>query len=366
MADDSLEVMANFARGMAKKLPLDSGNYPYVCARVKAKKSMLYAPEIYQRLLNMTVPQIARTLGEGEYREEMLSLGAKYEGFDLVAMATRDNLVRVYNQILAFSEGELRDVLSMFLGKWDVWNIETILRGKFYGARLPEMMEELIPAGTCPLPYLRGLAERETVDDVVDALEGNLYQRALQGALDDYHRLGSVAPLEDALYHEYYRLLLETVSPASEPKALLLSHIRSEIDMVNLRTLLRLSIQDPGPADGYFIEGGAELGVSALGQMARAGWDATLAGLRDCSFFATIGADLSGARESGLNDAMRALDRHSLRESARHANLHPLSVLPVLDYILAKKNEVDNIRAIVRGKEYGLGNDVIRSLLIVG
>jgi len=36
-----------------------------------------------------------------------------------------------------------------------------------------------------------------------------------------------------------------------------------------------------------------------------------------------------------------------------------------MDYVVSKKNEVDNIRMIVRGKEVGLTNDAIRSKLVL-
>jgi V/A-type H+-transporting ATPase subunit C len=62
---------------------------------------------------------------------------------------------------------------------------------------------------------------------------------------------------------------------------------------------------------------------------------------------------------------MRALEKHILREATKHANIHPLSILPVLDYLLAKKSEVDNIRIIARGKEDGLDDETIKNLLII-
>ena len=78
-----------------------------------------------------------------------------------------------------------------------------------------------------------------------------------------------------------------------------------------------------------------------------------------------IGLKLNKAKEKGLNEVLRSLEKHVLREASRHANLHPLSILPVLDYMIAKRNEVDNIRIIARGKESGLDNDVIRNLLVI-
>jgi V/A-type H+-transporting ATPase subunit C len=40
-------------------------------------------------------------------------------------------------------------------------------------------------------------------------------------------------------------------------------------------------------------------------------------------------------------------------------------VLPILDYIIRKKIEVDNIRIIARGKATGMDVDTIKKLLVI-
>ena len=62
---------------------------------------------------------------------------------------------------------------------------------------------------------------------------------------------------------------------------------------------------------------------------------------------------------------MQELQRHLMRQSERFSHIYPLSVLPVLDYLIRKKIEVDNIRIIARGKESEMGSDIIKSLLVI-
>ena len=56
---------------------------------------------------------------------------------------------------------------------------------------------------------------------------------------------------------------------------------------------------------------------------------------------------------------------HRRISGGRYAHVHPLSVLVILDYIVRKEREVQNLRIIVRGKESGLTRDVIRELLVI-
>jgi V/A-type H+-transporting ATPase subunit C len=60
-----------------------------------------------------------------------------------------------------------------------------------------------------------------------------------------------------------------------------------------------------------------------------------------------------------------ALDNALTYTSEKFAHLYPLSVLPVVNYMIRKKVEVDNIRIIARGKQSNLSTKVIEGLLVM-
>jgi V/A-type H+-transporting ATPase subunit C len=60
-----------------------------------------------------------------------------------------------------------------------------------------------------------------------------------------------------------------------------------------------------------------------------------------------------------------ALDKALVRTAEKFGRFYPLSVLPILDYMIRKKIEVDNIRIIARCKATGLSNEVIEQLLVM-
>ena len=66
-----------------------------------------------------------------------------------------------------------------------------------------------------------------------------------------------------------------------------------------------------------------------------------------------------------LNSCVHSLDEYMANKTKRFSYLYPLSVLPVLDYLLKKEREVYNLRAIVRGKQAGLANEIIEELVVV-
>src|SRR5512137_1670171 len=131
---------------MALKWGRKKGNYSYACARVKAKKSLLLTKDNYPKLLMMDLNEIGRFLGETQYNVEMTELASRYEGVNLIELGTSRNLARMYNGVLSFTKGELRDMIAGYLERWDVWNLKTVLRGKYYGATIEEIREDLVPA----------------------------------------------------------------------------------------------------------------------------------------------------------------------------------------------------------------------------
>jgi V/A-type H+-transporting ATPase subunit C len=351
-------------RRIRDRIPLELGNYPYVTARVKAKKALLLPTDTYEKMLQMSIPEIARLLGEGEYREEIVALGTRYSGVDLVEMATRNNLAKVFTQIIEFSEGHLREMIARFLDRWDVWNIKTILRGKFYGASPEEIMEDIIPAGSFSREFLERLVMTETVDEILEALEGTIYGQTLLGLPATLEEARTLAPYEDILDRVYYEYLLEVVPPSSEPTRLFHNFVRMEIDVVNVKTLLRVRGMEDIVERQIFVRNGLRFSADELREMVRLELPALLQRLSKAPFYADLAPYLQEGEER-LSLGIRAMEKWLLGQAAKGANLHPLSVLPVLDYIVAKTKEVENLRIIARGKASGLSVDLIREMLVI-
>src|SRR6056297_1593248 len=76
------------------------------------------------------------------------------------------------------------------------------------------------------------------------------------------------------------------------------------------------------------------------------------------------GLDALGGADS-LMDFERATDAALLEYAKMLSNRYPLSVCPVLAYVIAKEREMTNIRAIARGREAGLSESEIESELVM-
>lgn len=362
---EGLDWLLQRYRWIRERIPYDTGNYPYVTARVRAKRAALLGADVYGRLLMMEIPEIARFLGEREYKGEMLALGARYSGVDLIEMATSRNLAKTYNQIYDFCEGGLRLIVGRYLDRYDLQNMKTIIRAKAYGASAEEVEEDLVPAGSFPVDFLQALIAAPTVDAAFELLEGTIYARALVGLADRASDVKDWSAWEDRVSHLYYSELLQSVPPSTEANRLMRQFLQREIDIVNLKTLLRVWAAKASFNREIFLEGGLEMTTEELKEMVTLDKATLIGRLSAYSFYEQIGPDLERVETTGVGALLRKVEKVHLIEAARYSHLHPLSILPILDYIVRKDREVQNIRLIARGKESGLSNDLIKELLVV-
>jgi len=345
------------------------GNYSYVTARVKGKKSLLISKDNYPKLLLMDLNEIGRFLGETQYKVEMTELATKYDGVNLIELGTSKNLARVFTDILEYSKGELRELLERYLMRWDMWNIKTVLRGKFYGASVEEIQEDIVAAGKFSEEYINTLISLETVEDVLKELKSREGLVIPDEIVADYNETKTLAPLEDYLDKIYYEEVLACVKCRDKAERLFKQFLKREVDITNLMTLMKLKKEGLAPEhpEKYFIEGGEELDVKSLVGLIRIeSMDQLVSELTKYSYYADIKEALEEFKQTGsLSPVGLALQRELLRSSEKFSHIYPLSILPILDFMLRKKQEVDNIRIIARCKESDLGPDQIKKLLVM-
>jgi V/A-type H+-transporting ATPase subunit C len=345
------------------------GNYAYACARVRARKSLLLSKDNYPKFLMMDLNEIGRFLGETQYKAEMAELAARYDGVNLIEIGTSRNLARTFTEVLGFTNGELHGMIASYLGRWDTWNVKTILRGKYYGASVEEIREDLVPAGQIREDDLNGLLSLGTVSEVLDALKKTNGTVVPEEVRVEFEKTGTLAPIEDFLDKAYFEQLLKTIDIKKKPEKIFLAYIRREIDAVNLMTLLKLK-KDGLAADkivAYYIEGGEQIKENDFARLAALENVEQIANeLAKFTFFEEIKEPLEAAKSSGnMADVALGMQKYSLSLAQKMAHVYPLSVLPIVDYMIRKKIEVDNIRIIARGKESGLDADLIKRLLVV-
>ena len=341
------------------------GNYAYTVARVKAKKSLLMSEEDYDKLLMMSVPEISRYISETGYSKEMTDLAGRMSGLDLLEHATYLNMAKVFSSILSTSTGELYDMVSAYLDKWDIWNLKVILRGKSYGMDVEGIKEDLVPAGRLNAESLDKLIAIDTVDDIVANFGKMTLISFPPEVLSAYKTNGNLGEIEDYLDKVHYERVIRSIDPSSRPSHIFLDYVREEVDLKNFETVLKLKAEGiyGEPVMKYIIPGGRRIDDRMLALLANAeDIDSMMSEASQLEF----GEEIKEALESkDLRSIVAGLKQYKAKKTKKFSRLYPLSVIPVIDYMINKENEVGNIRAIARGTESGLDRETIKGLLVI-
>ncbi len=292
--------------------------YAYTNTRVRVMKSKLIPSEEYSKLLKMSLDQIARYLQETTYKKEIDELGTQYEGADLIEYALNKNLANSFKKVLDFSLKDSRESIKLFLRKYDIWNIKTILRGKQSNESAEEIIQNLVPAGEFSEEFLKKTAkESNSVEDAVEFFKKTEYYETMKK-----HK-NNLTELEDELDLDYFRKRINS----SEGKVKDLYILKAKgLDELNEARSKETKIELKKIIESEKKQKNKEL------------------------------KDIKTARIEL---------RQKLSEKGRSmVNKFERSTAPVIGFFFAKENEADNLRIISRGKHSGLPQELIEQQLV--
>ncbi|MFW6448994.1 MAG: ATP synthase A1 subunit C [Halobacteriota archaeon] len=356
-------------------------NPAYVNARVRARRAALLDESDYRKLVRMGPNEIARFLEETEYEREVNELGARHSGVDLVEYALNANLSRHFDDLLDWADGRLYEDVARYLRKFDAWNLKTVLRGRYTGADRASVEADLIRGGEFTDAELDRMLAAEDVEAIVEVARGSIFYEPARDALEAFEETGLLIPLENAIDRAFYQNLVgdgdlaETLGGGrldairlgtSSPQDLYREFLVAEIDFLNVRNALRIarSGAEVDPTE-YVIEGGRLFTPRELARLAR-DLDELVAAIRDSIYGDELSEALDALEDAeSLMEVERSIDRALIAYGDRLGSRYPVSVCPVIAFVLAKEQEVQNVRAIARGREAGLSEEEIREELVL-
>jgi V/A-type H+-transporting ATPase subunit C len=341
--------------------------YIYACTRMRVRKAKLIQRDEYQRMLNMSLPEITRIIEETAYKQEIDELGTSFKGIDLIEVALSWNLAKEYQKVLEITPGTLKQFTSSYLRRWDIQNMLNILRGKMQGVKPGKIKEILIPAGSLDRVLLDRLVAEDSIDRIIEALKGQWMYPVLTENIGEAKEIGSFSKLENELYKQFYADVIAEAESGIKGGKLFLSFIRFDIDIKNIKTLFRLRADtfEEDPRE-MFIAGG----VLSVDDFVRLNTikskDEFIDALKMQARQKTLLVFLDELKaEKKVPDIEMSLTRVQLDQMERMSKKHPFSIHPIIAYLEKKKYEVFNLRALARGKESKLDSGRIAQYLVM-
>ena len=324
--------------------------YPYLQpnARVRARKGRLFDEKQISELVDANnVDDVTNYLrGSPDYAEHL-------DEYPL-EKALDVQLGETYDMVARLAPSSVQSSFKVLSKQSDIDNIKSLLIAKEAGLDKEATEELLIPAGSLYEDISR-LSDAETVTDVVAGLDGTEYAPVLEEVIPQYENTGMVLPFESAL-NKYYleKLLKSTESPADENTQILYSYIGNQVDVANIKLILRAKADglDYDAISPYMISNGYQLREWKLKDLMES-QDVTgvISSLEGTKYADVLTELLPEYNETGSVAIFeKALDKF-LVDSAKSASMKkPIGIGPIIGYLSQKEVEIKNLKVIARAK----------------
>lgn len=326
-------------------------------ARVRARRSRLLSDLDWARLIEADDPR----------RELETELSA--EGLDRHADLSRIERAlrrRDYDETLSLAEHApraSRDLLRWYASRFVVQDLKLLIRALHYGRPVREALDAMT-LGEGDAKALRAVVRARSLQDVVHAIDGTPYGRALDNAWDRYQAERRPFYLEVALDLAFERGLVDRIEALSGGDA---ADARALLGMwlarINLLAAVRyraLAGVRPEEIVNFCLHRDFGGGLAMVQRVA--------AGASLRSEAAALGLELpdEGTERELLIEAERATDRKRREAAERRFARSPFGVGLVLAYLITLEAQTADLVRLLEGKAQGMAADDLQERLAKG
>src|SRR5712692_8971826 len=341
-------------------------DFPYINARVRAMRSRLLDAARIEELLGLpTLEALLQSLGSTPYaREVQEALSHTTDGVRAVDEALARNFSLTARRIVSFADGRARELIEFVLVRWDMMNVQIILRAKHVGRNTTQdILANLIPVGRLHDAALKEVASQPDVAGVVGALGGLDHPLAapLAEGLAAYEKSNDLLALELRMDRFYATYGLRVARGRGHDEQVVRNLLQDQLDATNVRTAVKLQQVDALSKDEklkFFIPGGRLSEHVFLLVADPATVEQGLRLVRVLGFSVRASVDDPAAFE-------REIDLALLRAQVDLYLKDPLGIDVVIAYLAMKYREVVNLRLIARAKALGIPRDRVRREMAV-
>jgi len=350
---------------------------PYASAlgRLKPEFPSFLTRATYQTLLGAKdADDLAKLLETTPYLPAITHTRPTHSGTALVEIALNRTLAARNRHALEATPFAGRTLVTAYLARWDIQNIELILSTKAQGRPVTDVEDHLVSVREIPAGFFTGamglddfrlLLAQPTVEATVTALVRYGYGTTLLPFLEEFQRTHNIFPILQALDREYFARTLAAARFFQGDEWIVRGLLQSEIDVRNALLLLSGKSADL-PLDvivGRWLEHGTLL-ASQAPDLYGARTVREL-GERLASRWPSIAEATSGdAPPDTLTAYEVALQRDRVSAELKRLATYPLGLGVIFAYLLRAEVEWSDLRRIVFGRVYGLSAEQIEPLLV--
>lgn len=326
--------------------------YAYAVGRIRVLETRLLDMAKLGRMVEAkSADEALRVLGETEYAD-LVSRAAGPHDYTAV---TAGEITRVYSLMKKLLPDEA--LVDLFLIKYDIHNMKVALKAQFQGQSFDHLY---IDAGIVPAKLMSYICQQEK----------------FPGVPPEYYAFAGAAALayEESKDPRVIDLVLDRMqyahTAATAEKhgyAFLARLLAVQADLANIRSLVRT--KRLGRGRDFLAENllaGGTMPQAVFIEALTEDWTAIVARFGSSPYRAVVEQGIGALLESRGLTTLEKLSDGFQAELSRTVRFTAFGPEPIINYILAKENEVRNIRIIMLGKLNGVPNEEIRERLREG
>jgi V/A-type H+-transporting ATPase subunit C len=337
--------------------------YTYPNARVRARTGRLFNEKEFSEIVeSQNVEEVKNYLrGVPDY--------AKYIDTYPLEKALDSQLAETYDLIARITPDDSKDSFKFLLKKWDIKNIKSIIIAKEAGLSHEQTVDLVVPFGELS-NKLDSLIDSDSVEEVLNALEGTEYPKVVEDAIPIYKETGLLLPLEASMDKYLLENLLKTsATPEDENTTLLHNYIGTMVDVANIKIILRakadnIKYEDIEP---YMVSDGYEIREWKLKELMEAeDVSGVISGLEGTDYAPMLSDAMSEFTETGsMANFEKLLDGYVVKTAKTISLKNQFGIGPMIGFLSRKETEVRNLKIIARGKrEAGFSSSMIKEMLV--
>jgi len=344
--------------------------YSNVLVKIGAERNLLLSEEKMQSLTQCkNLDEFASELKETIYSEILTKVSQPYSARKF-ERALREKLIETICKIMLNSPEIVHDFLEVYLLKFEIENLKTILRAASIGLSFEEIRDRVY------LQVEDFLKRREiftkammaiNVRSVVEVLRSTEYGPLLMAGLKRYEETGSIKPFEILLDKMFYQKLGDALSnlPKKEQRYALF-YVSLENDGFNLCTILRAKNlgYDPHWIRMAISRYSFNVSEEVVENLVMADDFESALKIAMQTYYGKF--FIHGETPEEIVSRAEKAFRESVFTYAKKTRVGDLSnVGVVLGFLIQKEVEVRNLTVISLGIEYGWKSDNILAMLLL-
>lgn len=347
-------------------------DYGYQNARVRGMRARLLKDAFFDDL--MSAKDMGAVIGKimdteyAPFLEDRILHGRDATHID---EALRDNMTATFRKVLDLSNDEAQRLIKTLLGRWDLFNIKTIIRGKHMDLSADEISESLVAVGQLTKVDTDELVRQPNIRALVDTLGtwGLPFAVPLREVLPMYEEGQDLSHLELALDRYYYQWAAKRLKARRANSRIAREFLAIQVDTMNLLTALRLLQSDLEDEDTerFFLPGGTIVTKDLFIQLAgMSDVDEVFGRIKKTPYGKPLDqVALAYVEKGSVSVFERALEDYLFRYAFSQSKGDPLGIGLTISYLWTKANEVTNLRIVVKGVSVGMPQERMREELIV-